>query len=265
MINNRVAVIAALASLVSCAATPGDGKAKPAESFTQSNTTAVSWYPGYRMSQLLAKPIQPASTSDLAEINRRNWYSEAEVIFDEINPKEKFTLSSCNDYLARSARSHLRLRTVKPSDNGPFMVIALMCRATQLMQTAKKAERSFLEVIHFDENLPKLLPKAIAMVISGSERARIDADKSIKSWNDVNPIIKVEKLGPFQARYHDDSGGRQELALVAKGDFDGDGTEDMLITSRNNVEGGSYFAIRLFLLTLVSASSAITVLREYNQ
>lgn len=265
MILNQVAIAVGLVSLFSCASMPGNGKVIQAEVVTKQNTTAVSWYSGYTMPTLLAKPIQPASTSDLTEINRRNWYSEAEVIFDEINPKEKFTLSSCNDYLARSVRSHLRLRTVKPSDNGPFMDIALMCRATQLMQTAKKAERSFLEAIHFDENLPKLLPKAIAMVISGSEWARIDADKPIKSWNDVNPIIKVEKLGPFQARYHDDSGGRQELALVAKGDFDGDGTEDMLITSDDHVEGGSYFAIRLFLLTRSSLSSAITVLREYNQ
>ena len=84
----------------------------------------------------------------------------------------------------------------------------------------------------------------------------------MRSWTGTT---RVELLGPFQASYHHHEGGTQELALVAKGDFNGDGIEDMLITSRDSVEGGSYRAIRLFLLTRISASSAITVLREYEQ
>lgn len=257
---NQLAVAAGLVSLFSCATMPGDGKVKQAEVVTKQNTTAVSWYSGYTMPTLLAKPIQSANIVDLAEIIRRNWYSEFEVV-SEATPKEKITLSSCSGYLERS---HLKWRTPENINSGPFMEIALMCRATQLMQTASKPERSYLQTVRFNENLPKFLPKAIAMVISVNEQARIDANKSIKYLDDVNSTTRVELLGPFEARYHHE-GGAQELALVAKGDFNGDGIEDMLITSRDSVEGGSYRAIRLFLLTRISASSAITVLREYKQ
>lgn len=256
----HVAVAVGLASLFSCATMPGDGKVKQADVVTKQNTTAVSWHSGYTMPTLLAKPIQSASIVDLAEIIRRNWYSEFKVT-SENAPNEKIKLSSCSDYLVRS---DLKLRTVANPDAVPFMEIALMCRATQLMQTARTPERSYLQTVQFNEYLPKFLPKAIAMVVSVSEQARIDADKSIKYLDDVNPTTRVELLGPFQARYHHE-GGAQELALVAKNDFNGDGIEDMLITSRDSVEGGSYSAIRLFLLTRVSAANAITVLREYKQ
>lgn len=259
MIINRVAVAAGLASLFLCATTPGDGKAKQAEGVTKQNTTAVSWYSGYTMPALLAKPLQPASIVDFSKISRQTWYSEFKVVSEAV-PGDTITLPSCSSYLERS---HLKLRTVEDPDAVPFMEIALMCRATQLMQTASKPERSYLQTVRFNENLPKYLPKAIAMVISVSERVHIDADKSIKYLDDVNPTTRVELLGPFQARYHHE-GGAQELALVAKGDFNGDGIEDMLITSRDSVEGGSYSAIRLFLLTRSSASGAVVILSEYE-
>ena len=98
-------------------------------------------------------------------------------------------------------------------------------------------------------------------MISESEQARLNKDKSIKYWKDVNKIIKVDELGPFHANYQH-SGGIQELELVAKGDFDGDQIEDMLLTSRDSVKEGSYSAIRLFMITRTSEASAVMA-KEY--
>ena len=106
------------------------------------------------------------------------------------------------------------------------------------------------------------VPATIALVVSPTERARLNADQSRKRWADVTPITQVGTLNPFRANYrHAD--GAQELALVAKGDFNGDAIEDALMTSRDSVDNGSYGAVRLFLVTRTSATGDVTVLNEY--
>lgn len=249
-----------LALLLICVASACDKKAEQPITAPPQQNNAVSWYDGYTMPTLLAQPLKLASTSDLSKIDNQKWYAEFKVHTDA-NPAKIITLSSCNDYLAQP---NAKLQTLNEKDNTPFMEIALMCRATQMLRAATKPEQSYLQSLQFNESLPSLLPAKFAMVVSASEQARIDADKSRKHWRDVTPITRFETLGPFHANYHH-AGGAQELALVARGDFNNDKIEDMLITSRDSVAGGSYGAIRLFLITRTSAAGDIAVLNEYKR
>lgn len=223
----------------------------------------VSWYSGYRMTDSLAEPMQLTGAKDLAEVLKRKWNAEAKV-YKEAAPDKVITLSSCETYLARS---DVRLWAVKDYEDIWFMGIAMMCRATQIMLTATRPEKTYLQGLQFDKNLPGKLPVNLSLntvLDDPSGLARIKADKSLKLWRDVARVSKVEVQGPWHAIYHDDSGGIQELELVAKGDFNGDKTEDMLITSRDSVVGGSHKAVRLFMLTKHSETGDVVLLHEYG-
>ena len=70
VIATRMAVAAGLMSLFLCLTAVGAGVA------TKQNNVAVSWYSGYTMPTLLAKPMQPAGNWDLSEISKQKWYSD---------------------------------------------------------------------------------------------------------------------------------------------------------------------------------------------
>jgi len=55
----------------------------------------------------------------------------------------------------------------------------------------------------------------------------------------------------------------QELSLIARGDFNHDNIEDILLFAQNNVVGGSYVSFHLFWLTKEDADSPITLIKEY--
>lgn len=253
MKSTQLLAVAWLFAVTACSDKP-----TPTVAQTPQTDGAVSWYEGYTLPTLLAQPFALKSAADLASIGAQEWYADFALQADG-NPKKTMTVSSCNDYLPHASK---KWRTASERDNTAFMELAVMCRATQLMQAATKPKRSYLEGIAFNADLPKRLPAAIALVVSQSERARLEADQSRKRWADVTPITQVQTLGPFRANYRH-AGGAKELALVAKGDFNDDAIEDALITSRDSVDNGSYSAVRLFVLTRTSTSDEVKLLNEY--
>lgn len=246
-----------LAVVCLLAATACSDKPNPPQAKTPQTDVRVSWYEGYTLPTLLAQPFSLKGPADLASIGAQKWYA-AFALQAEGAPKKTLTVSSCNDYLPHTSE---KWRTAQERDNAAFMEIAIMCRATQLMQAATKPKYSYLNLV-FTADLPKRLPTAVALVVSQSERARLDAGTPSKRWADVTPITQVETLSPFRATYRH-AGGAQELALVAQGDFNGDAVEDALITSRDSTDNGSYSAVRLFLVTRTSATEELTVLNKY--
>lgn len=253
MKSRRLLAAACLLVVTAC-----NDKPPPATTQTPKADNAISWYEGYTLPTLLAQPFSLREPADLTSIGAQKWYAEF-ALQAEGDPKKTLTVSSCNDYLPHASE---RWHTANERDNAAFMEIAVMCRATQLMQAATKAKQSYLNDLAFNADLPKRLPATIALVVSPTERARLNADRSRKRWADVTPMTQVETLSPFRANYRHASGA-QELALVAKSDFNGDAIEDVLITSRDSVDNGSYDAVRLFLVTRTSATGDVTVLNEY--
>lgn len=252
---NMNAAIVAITCLSVCIGSACDKKSEQTQTTsTGREDIGLSWYNGYKMPELLAEPIKPTDAKDLVEVNKRKWYAETQV-YDEAVPGKIIPLSSCESYQTLSS---LRLRAVQEQENIALMEILMMCKATQLMLTATRVEKSFLHDVKLDQTLPSLLPATLALVTSATERTRISKDKSIKFWKDVNKQINVDALGPFHVNYQHVA-GMQELELVARGDFNGDNIEDMLITSRDSVKGGTYSAIRLFVLTKNSSAGEIVV------
>lgn len=255
MKSRRLLAAACLLAGAAC-----NDKPAPPTAQTPRADNAVAWYEGYTLPTLLAQPFLLKEPADLTSIGAQKWYAEF-ALQAEGNPKKTLAVSSCNDYLPHASE---KWHTANERDNAAFMEIAVMCRATQLMQAATKAKQSYLNDLAFNADLPKRLPAAIALVVSPTERARLNADQSRKRWADVTPMTQVETLSPFRANYRHASGA-QELALVAKGDFNGDAIEDALITSRDSVDNGSYSAVRLFLVTRRSATEELKLLSDYSR
>jgi hypothetical protein len=73
----------------------------------------------------------------------------------------------------------------------------------------------------------------------------------------------VEAIDETSAIFVDNSGGSQRLNIRAKGDYNGDGIEDMLLSTSNTVEGGSYHSVDYFILTRLSSEAPFTLLKQW--
>jgi hypothetical protein len=93
------------------------------------------------------------------------------------------------------------------------------------------------------------------MNISHDDERRItEASKLGQRWSDVEEAKLVSRTSSEEATYVDDT-SKQRLVLLAQGDSNGDGLEDLLVLSEGRLPEGSYEATRLFAITQTAADS----------
>ncbi|MBI1422092.1 MAG: hypothetical protein GC149_01415 [Gammaproteobacteria bacterium] len=217
----------------------------------------IQWYAGYTMPQFLADPVEINTQADIAGLLDQAWYAPFRVHATGSN--QAITLKTCSDYF--NAPQH-PLWTVKESENAAFMQIVVMCEATRAIANAAPANMNSNSLPVFDHTLPAKLPKQMAMIISSTESTRILADKAIAHMSQVDTPVKFSGQSAHEMTYVYKS-GEQQLQLVASGDFNHDGIEDYLISSQDSVKGGSYTALRLFLVTRLQGQADYTLLKQF--
>ncbi|MCP4267859.1 MAG: hypothetical protein GY777_20200 [Candidatus Brocadiaceae bacterium] len=229
------AVFLCFIGLVSCAIK---------ESNEATKKIPVSWNTGFTMPVILASSdISLNSISDLSKLNSAPWYADVNVRQTKVG---ETVFSSCADYFDKAEPS---THTIRDNEMNAYLEFKIMCEATQLLINAKDSKESFLPDIILNDDVPKLWPKKIALQISTEESRRITHNPKLKTWNDVTPIIKIEKRSETKSIYFHD-GGYQEIEILGNGDANSDGIEDVFIVVRDHVEGGNYFNIRLFVLSI---------------
>lgn len=204
----------------------------------------VSWTPEFNMADLLEHSIDVNSQNDLVQLIERPWYASVEIQSPESS--ESQPLNNCKDYFAVALEKPAAKQV---QDSNALLELLVMCEATRLLSEASAAGSSNISPSPLHAQSPNELPKNLALVTSESERSRILRDNTVSSWNDVNPISDVKRISPNRFEYYSDA-GVQILSLIGRGDFDSDGVEDILVRNTDSVEGGSYFDIRLFVLTV---------------
>jgi len=237
-----------------------------ATSSERSDALDVEWFEGLRMSQFLKAPAELGKQSDISRAIAAPWRYDSKVVLytsDGEQARAPFVLHSCSEYLPVQDEQPW---PVHESDADRFMVLAMTCKASQLVAAAAPAERSYVRTLKFDWQLPDLLPPELAFAISSDSVKQIDQARPDEKWRDMFGVDRHEpcngREGAHCGIYHDSTGGRQQVQLVARGDFNDDGIEDVLLSSHDTVEGGTYAAMRMFVLTRRQPGADIELLHE---
>src|SRR5690554_4712304 len=214
----------------------------------------VEWFDG--------ADATPLARDGVEQLLSRPWPDAIDVQGESADgERTPMALESCRDYLEIA---DLRPR---PLAGGTTLMIfqarALDCQAMTLALAAQPAAISHLRTLAFDEGLPDRLPWQVAMITSGSEAEQIAAERPHATWRQAlfGPLTEFSPCGTQCARYGDPA-QEQAVSLVARGDFDGDGIEDMLLASSDTAKGGSYHAVRMFLLTRRQPRGKVELIRE---
>lgn len=183
----------------------------------------------------------------------QRWYAGVQVTVGV--QRQLVILESCTDYLAAPTPIHL----VHNQEIAAFSILAVNCLVAELIAIGKASRQSFIEARLVDENLPQRMPSMLAMVTSVSEWGRVEPGRK---WSEVNADVSFTAMGANEGRFTH-GGGVQELTEMARGDFTGDGLEDVLLNSFDRVQGGSYAARRLFLISRESSEHPFKVTQLY--
>jgi hypothetical protein len=237
--------------LVGCTDTAKQGGTE-----SQHLSIPIKWTPELSMAALLLEKPSVASQEDLPKLLSGRWYANINIQTNEA--KQGKTLSNCNDLFAIPESG---LHAQQESENNALLELKVMCVATRLLAEAVPAQHSTASANPLDEDLPKKLPKVFALVTSQSELQQIQRNPNLVHWGDVYPIRKVERDSQSRSVYYSD-GGVQTVAILGHADINGDKQNDILVTVKDVVEDGSYFNLRLFVLS-VTAQGQWEVLAEY--
>lgn len=167
-------------------------------------------------------------------------------------------ISNCAAYLAETRKG---FRASNDQDLRRLQFVGADCRALDLLAAARPARRSALAGAVLD---PRFLPPVLSFLPSAESRKRALADQSKGlSWKDSEPDIKVSSSGPDLTAV-ETATGLVRIEWCARGDFNGDGVEDLLVRVASSARQGTYARIRLFLLTRSTPREVLRVLHEFN-
>lgn len=130
-------------------------------------------------------------------------------------------------------------------------------------------ERISSVIFPLDEKHVRSLPVGMAFVVSpDDERKLASITSSGGTLGDFLGSVKLQTLGePGDRRVvvRDGGGGSQWFSVLAEGDFDHDGVNDLLISSFNAMSGGSYRSAHLSIVSRLKAEGPLVLRGEVGQ
>lgn len=172
--------------------------------------------------------------------------------------RQTATIGNCAAYLAETSRG---FRAGNDRDERRSQFVGADCHALELLESARPARRSALRGALPD---PRFLPPTLSFLPSQEEwnRARAAQAKGL-SWKAREPALKIASSGPDQILI-ETAEGYVRIDCYARGDFNGDGVDDLLLRVNSYPKQGTYASIRLFLLTRNAPLEILRVLREFD-
>ncbi|MDO6764915.1 hypothetical protein [Agarivorans sp. 1_MG-2023] len=184
---------------------------------------------------------------------KSKWYFDADLKNQE---GDVVKVSTCTDLVANLQNGYTSLNDY---EYGYVYASNHICESWSELSKLSSAKKSFLADLSFNESFAKNVPPQLALVISNETEERL---ATAVSWDDMFSIERVEELNEEQAIFYSE-GSIQKLTLMAKGDYNGDGIEDLLLYMENSVEGGSYSSVHAYVLTRLSESAPYTLLKQW--
>jgi hypothetical protein len=157
-----------------------------------------------------------------------------------------------------------QLETPDPVDQRLLLSQRAHCRALLWLKGAAPARESFLGELPPDLATAQSLPEA--MIPTLGARRKKAAVRTSRTWKGADPKLALNPQPPPKpGLYLRGRGYEAELAFYGRGDFDGDGFEDVLIRVDAYPRQGSYQEFGLFLLTRTAAGAPFKVLRSTSE
>jgi len=198
--------------------------------------------------------------SNLADELNMPWSFKVSVeqYVEQIVTKKTREVGSCHSILAAYNDG---FEAMVYSEHNTYIAIVKRCKAITIAIKMTPSNISYLNA-SLDKAAISELPTAIALITSTNERVSILADASLTTLNEVTPITGFAQVNDYKFKVQAIDGS-QIMTILAKGDTNGDKIEDLLMLVRGAVEGGSYRATHLFVLSKQEKDGNWLLLAEY--
>lgn len=171
-----------------------------------------------------------------------------------------------NCVTARTWRQFARYTELgfEPADNADLQLSGWFVKDRgfiPFLEQAQPAKKSFVQSLRLNRELLAILPVDLGPQVSHEEiEAAQKAMQAGKCWRDFYPETKIKKHTRTMIQVEVD-GWRIYLRVLAYGDFDHDGCEDMLVSVTHESVRGSWLTTFPVILTCREAN---TMLREIH-
>ncbi|MGR5192960.1 ATPase [Vibrio rotiferianus] len=207
-----------------------------------------------RTNRFFAREIAQPSKENMQLRNSLDWGYEFEL---RCAPDKEKLVSNCQDLANASSAG---FTAAKAYEYGAFKAYLTQCQTWSEMAKLAASKRSYISKFKLDDSFPSLAPSALAFVISNESTEKA---KTLSTWGEADRIQRTQVASPVRAEYFDATDGFQVITIVAKGDYNADGIEDIVIEKENSVLSGSYSSSHGYVLTRMSEQALFTVLAEW--
>lgn len=195
-----------------------------------------------------------SQVTDMVASLSQAWYATFEV------SGEDGVSSLVNNCQKLFAADKIRQEPVNPSEFGPYREVAFQCYLVRSITKAKGANKSYLTLFKLYSESAPALPVAMAFVPSQVEYHKLLDDKNINNLGDFG--IQSSQQMDSNVITITTREGNQRLTLYAKGDFNDDGLEDVLIGSRNSIPEATYAANSLFVISRQASNGPLVLVKK---
>ncbi len=207
-----------------------------------------------RTDRFFAREVAKPSKENIEMRNSFDWGYELELRSASADTK---SVSNCKDLANASSAG---FTAAKAYEYGAFKAYLIQCRTWSEMAKLAASKRSYISKFKLDNSFPSLAPSALAFVISNESAEKA---KTLSTWDEADRIQRTQVASPVRAEYFDATDGFQVITIVAKGDYNADGIEDIVIEKENSVLSGSYSSSHGYVLTRMSEQALFSVLAEW--
>ena len=214
----------------------------------------VKWLDGYDLYQYVKGGKKPRSLADFPRHLESRWEDHFKLLKEDRSLDRE--VNTCSQYFA-ARNAGAEPPSVK-QERINYSWMAIDCLATRIIMAGKEAKKSHIEKLPLDGRLAKFLPAAVKY------RVRANAPVPKKgSWADVERGLKVTEVGNYGSAYTS-KGVKHAIWLMATGDFNDDGTNDILLRIRHRIVNAQHFSDNLYVMTRFSEKDILKIVSQYS-
>lgn len=174
-------------------------------------------------------------------------------------PPKPAIVTNCENYFQLREEGY---EPLTETDLAAFKLEGARCNAIRALRAAQPGTRNRLDAFRLESTALSLLPPAMGPENSPLDREeRQRATELGKSWGEFNPGASIAPSGPYEAKVVG-SDWTTELELLGLADFNGDGSDDLLVRSLSYGKEGSWREVRLRLLSRPTGKKLLTIVDE---